>query len=63
MPLHEARRSHNLPEDTTTNTLQISEYTPLHPSTLSCEVSRKNITAERIIGKGAFGQVANGKPP
>ena len=60
MPLDEARRSHNLPEDTTTKTSQISEYAPLHPSTLSCEVSRKNVTIDKIIGKGAFGQVANG---
>ena len=60
MPLDEARRSHNLPEDTTTNTSQISQYAPLHPSTGPYEVSRENITIEKIIGKGAFGQVAKG---
>ena len=59
-PLDEARRSHNLPKDKTKNTSQISEYAPLHPSTLSCEISRNNVTIEKIIGKGAFGQVAKG---
>ena len=57
--LDEARCSHNLPKDIK-NTSQISEYAPLHPSTLSCEISRKNVTIEKIIGKGAFGQVAKG---
>ena len=58
--LDKARRSHNLPKDITKNTSQIREYAPLHPSTLSCEISRKNVTIEKIIGKGAFGQVAKG---
>ncbi len=34
---------------------------PLHPETGSWEVSRENIIIEKIIGKGAFGQVAQGK--
>ncbi len=39
----------------------INDYAPLHPRTLSWEVSRENVIIEKIIGKGAFGQVAQGK--
>ena len=39
---------------------QPSEYHPLHPSTRSFEVPREQVTIEKIIGKGAFGQVAKG---
>ncbi|XP_022802387.1 tyrosine-protein kinase receptor Tie-1-like isoform X3 [Stylophora pistillata] len=39
---------------------QVADYTPLHPSTRSWEVSRDHVTIEKIIGKGAFGQVAKG---
>ena len=35
-------------------------YTPLHPLTRSWEVPRRNVTVEKVIGKGAFGQVAKG---
>ena len=41
--------------------LEINEYAPLHPATRSWEVSRKNVIIEKVIGKGAFGQVAQGK--
>jgi len=61
MPLDEARRSHDVPVASPVNTLQISgQYAPLHPSTLDWEVPRENVTIEKIIGKGAFGQVAKG---
>ena len=40
---------------------EINEYAPLHPRTRSWEVPRENIIIEKIIGKGAFGQVAQGK--
>ena len=40
--------------------LEISEYAPLHPATRSWEVARENGTTENVIGKGAFGQVAQG---
>ena len=33
-------------------------YTPLHPLTCSWEVPRRNVIIEKVIGKGAFGQVA-----
>ena len=39
---------------------QGADYAPLHPSTRSWEVPRPNVTIEKIIGKGAFGQVAKG---
>ncbi|XP_022807773.1 tyrosine-protein kinase receptor Tie-1-like isoform X2 [Stylophora pistillata] len=39
---------------------QAADYAPLHPSTRSWEVSRDHVTIEKIIGKGAFGQVAKG---
>ncbi|KAL9964183.1 hypothetical protein ACROYT_G027778 [Oculina patagonica] len=35
-------------------------YAPLLPFTRSWEVSREHVTIEKIIGKGAFGQVAKG---
>lgn len=36
------------------------EYAPLHPKTRSWEVARTNVNVEKIIGKGAFGQIAKG---
>ena len=40
---------------------ELNENAPLHPGTRSWEVPRENIVTEKIIGKGAFGQVAQGK--
>ena len=39
----------------------LNDYAPLHPGTLSWEVPRESVIIEKIIGKGAFGQVAQGK--
>ena len=39
---------------------QAADYAPLHPLTRSWEVVRDHVTIEKIIGKGAFGQVAKG---
>ena len=39
---------------------QSADYAPLHPSTRSWEVEKQHVTIEKIIGKGAFGQVAKG---
>ena len=39
---------------------QIGDYAPLHPSTRFWEVPRDHVTIEKIVGKGAFGQVAKG---
>ena len=49
-------RSKDLAENQTTNT--ISQYVTWCPSTFSCEIPRENVVIEKIIGKGAFGQVA-----
>ena len=38
-----------------------NEYAPLDLRTRSWEVARENVTVEKIIGKGAFGQVAKGR--
>ena len=37
-----------------------ADYAPLHPSTRSWEIPRNSVTIEKVIGKGAFGQVAKG---
>ena len=37
-----------------------TDYALLHPSTRSWEIPRNNVTIEKVIGKGAFGQVAKG---
>ncbi|XP_022800040.1 tyrosine kinase receptor Cad96Ca-like [Stylophora pistillata] len=42
---------------------QATDYAALHPSTRSWEVERDHVTIEKIIGKGAFGQVAKGTAP
>ena len=67
MGLQEATRSGNDPTDQTRpSTLQVqrpsqsADYAPLHPTTRSWEVSRNLVTIEKVIGKGAFGQVAKG---
>ena len=41
--------------------LEINEYAPLHPATRSWEVPRETVVIEKVIGQGAFGQVAQGK--
>ncbi|XP_068733307.1 fibroblast growth factor receptor 3-like [Montipora capricornis] len=40
------------------NDLKGGQYAPLNPSTRSWEIPRPHVTIEKIIGKGAFGQVA-----
>ena len=62
--LEEASRLQNASENrgnnVSINTAQSSQYAPLHPSTRSWEVPRRHVTLEKIIGKGAFSQVAKG---
>ena len=41
-------------------TSQAADYAPLHPSTRSWGIPRDSVTIEKVIGKGAFGQVAKG---
>lgn len=38
-----------------------SDYAPPHPGTRSWEVPRESVIIEKIVGRGAFGQVAQGK--
>ncbi|PFX14304.1 Fibroblast growth factor receptor [Stylophora pistillata] len=42
------------------NTSPGADDAPLHPLTRSWEVPRHHVTIEKVIGKGAFGQVAKG---
>ena len=56
MDLTEIRTDNNK----TKSANQGADYAALHPSTRSWEVERNHITIEKIIGKGAFGQVAKG---
>lgn len=37
-----------------------ADYAPLNPLTISWEVPRDHVIIEKVIGKGAFGQVAKG---
>ena len=46
--------------DQTQPVVQSADCAPLHPSTLSWEIEKQYVTIEKIIGKGAFGQVAKG---
>ena len=48
------------PESSSEHSAKHREYAPLNPSTRSWEVTRESVTIEKIIGKGAFGQVAKG---
>ena len=36
----------------------VGDYMPLHPSGRSWEISRKQVTVIKVIGKGAFSKVA-----
>ena len=59
--LNEVRSQDGADGNPTANYSEMKKYAPLHPSTRSWEVARGNITIEKIIGKGASGQVAQGK--
>ena len=39
----------------------VGVYMPLHPSTMSWEISREQVKIEKIIGKGAFSVVAKAR--
>ena len=62
--LDQASRLQNASEDkgnnVLTNATESTQYTSLHPSTRSWEVPRQRVTVQKIIGKGAFSQVAKG---
>ncbi|XP_022809179.1 ephrin type-B receptor 3-like [Stylophora pistillata] len=56
MDLREAGRDNRKAPSAATG----ADYAPLNPVTLSWEVPRDHVTIEKVIGKGAFGQVAKG---
>ena len=61
MDLSEVRSLNEPAADPARSYLEINEYAPLHPGTRSWEVERQAVIIEKVIGKGAFGQVAQGK--
>ena len=48
-------------ETETSPYLEINDYAPLHPGTRSWEVPREAVVIEKVMGKGAFGEVAQGR--
>ena len=62
MPLVKAHLSSGSPEVIPSiDASSLSQYEPFNPSTISYEILRQDVIIEKIIGKGAFGQVARGK--
>lgn len=61
MDLVEVSQSQGRKGTETSPYLEINEYAPLHPATRSWEVPRENVIIEKVIGRGAFGQVAQGQ--
>ena len=62
MPLGKASQSSGSPEIIPSlDASSLSQYEPLNQSTISFEILRQSVIIEKIIGKGAFGQVARGK--
>ena len=45
-------------EPTSYATAVVGDYMPLHPSGRSWEISREQVNVSKVIGKGAFSQVA-----
>ena len=61
MALGEVRSEETADTDPSRIYLEINEYAPLHPGTRLWEVARETVIIEKVIGRGAFGQVAQGK--
>ena len=61
MALGEVRSDERVDASPSRIYLEINEYAPLHPGTRLWEVARENVFIEKVIGRGAFGQVAQGK--
>ena len=62
MPLSKASQSSRSPEVILSiYASSLSQYEPLNPSSISYEILRQDVIIEKIIGKGAFGEVARGK--
>ena len=61
MPLVKGPQSSGSPEVIpSVDASSLSQYEPLNPSSISYEILRQDVIIEKIIGKGAFGQVARG---
>ena len=45
-------------DSTTYATLSSGDYAPLHPSARNWEINREQVKILKVIGKGAFSQVA-----
>ena len=51
-------RSQVIADASPLSTEQTSEYASLDPHACSCEIPREHVTIKKIVGKGAFSQVA-----
>ena len=58
MAIDDRARSQVIADASPLSNEQISEYASLDPHTRSCEIPREDVTIKKIIGKGAFSQVA-----
>ena len=58
MALDDRVRSQVIADASPLRSEQTSEYASLDPHTRSCEIPRENVTIKKIVGKGAFSQVA-----
>ena len=58
MALEDRTRSQVMTDASPLSSGQISEYASLNPCTRSWETPREHVTIKKIVGKGAFGQVA-----
>ena len=58
MALDDRTRSQVIADASPLSTEQTSEYASLDPHTCSCEIPREHVTIKKIVGKGAFSQVA-----
>ena len=58
MAIDDRARSQVIADASPLSTEQTSEYASLDPHTCSCEIPREHVTIKKIVGKGAFSQVA-----
>ena len=58
MALDDRARSQVIADASPLSTEQTSEYASLDPHTCSYEIPREHVTIKKIVGKGAFSQVA-----
>ena len=58
MALDDRVRSQVIADASPLRSEQTSEYASLDPHTRSCEIPREHVTIKKIVGKGAFSQVA-----